>query len=81
MYILQITAWWLAVLGDFSLLRGLNRFKIFSSMQLQQYQVPEAELVMLYLRQNVLDLSNFGNPGQAGDGFGDDTIIDITTDF
>ena len=50
-------------------------------MQLQQYQAPEAELIMLCLRRNILDLSNFGNPGQAGDGFGDDTIIDITTDF
>lgn len=50
-------------------------------MKFQPYKAPETELVMFYLRQNVLDLSNFGNPGQAGDGFGDDTIIDITTDF
>ena len=49
-------------------------------MKYQPYKAPEAELVMLYLRQNVLDLSNFGNPGQAGDGFGDDIII-IDSDF
>ena len=49
-------------------------------MQLQQYQAPEAELVMLYLRQNILDLSNFGDPGEPGGGFGDDIII-IDSDF
>lgn len=41
------------------------------------YVPPVADIVRLEGRDRILELSNFGDPGEPGTGFGDGDIIDI----
>lgn len=40
------------------------------------YTSPCTECVLLQMEQRILDLSSFGNAGEAGTGFGEGDIID-----
>ncbi len=46
-------------------------------MQFSTYTAPEVEVIMLQPGQNLLVLSDYGDSGQAGGGFGGDNITDI----
>ena len=39
-------------------------------MQMQPYLVPEVEVVILQPGRAILELSNYGDPGTPGSGFG-----------
>ena len=45
-------------------------------MQLQSYLEPEVEVVMLQPDRAILELSNYGDSGAQGSGFGEGNIID-----
>ena len=46
-------------------------------MQLQPYQAPQVGLLVLLCDQRILELSDYGDTGEAGTGFYDDSIIDF----
>ena len=46
-------------------------------MKKNVYVPPVTDIVHLEGRECILDLSNFGDPGNAGAGFGDGNDIDI----
>lgn len=46
-------------------------------MQFSTYTAPEVDVIMLQPGQNLLVLSDYGDTGQAGGGFGDGDIIDV----
>ena len=45
------------------------------------YLVPEVDVVMLQPGQTLLNLSNYGDPGAPGSGYGGGNIIPIDPSF
>jgi len=48
---------------------------------LKTYLPPMTDVVLLQGRECILDLSNYGTPGQAGASFGNGNIIDYPESF
>ena len=43
---------------------------------LKTYQTPETDIIVLQGRDHILELSNYGTPGQPGSGFEGGNTID-----
>lgn len=45
------------------------------------YLAPQAEVILLQGREQIMNLSNYGAPGQAGNNFSGDQVIDVLDSF